>query len=145
MNTPIGTEIAAVTSAMQERPLDGVGGAATDAARGDAGLRVGPPRDSSSISAALERAWLPRIQTSGTTAMKNAAHMTTRARRSLVARGDDFEASSGCAGARLGGALERGVELHGAHSVKAFLRSMTMRATALTAKVSTNSTRPAAM
>src|SRR5699024_7132517 len=38
-----------------------------------------------------------------------------------------------------------GVELHGAHSVKAFLRSMTMRATALTAKVSTNSTSPAAM
>ncbi len=37
------------------------------------------------------------------------------------------------------------LELHGAHSEKAFLRSMTMRATALTAKVSTNSTRPAAM
>ena len=76
--------------------------------------------------------------------MKNAAHMTTRASRSLVAREDDLDASSGRIG-DAGGASDGDVELHGAHSVKAFLRSMTMRATALTAKVRTNSTRPAAM
>ncbi len=99
--------------------------------------------DSSSIWPPL-RSTLARIQTSGMTAMKNAAHITRRAMRSFAARDDDLDASSGRRGGA-GGRRRGGVELHGAHSVKAFLRSMTMRAMALTAKVSTKSTRPAAM
>ena len=60
--------------------------------------------DSSSIWPPLMMT-LPRIQTSGMTATKNAAHMTTRARRSLVAREDDLDASSGSFG-EAGGACE---------------------------------------
>ena len=60
--------------------------------------------DSDTTSKPLRRV-LPRIHTSGMTAMKKAAHMTTRATRSLAARDDDFDASSGRLGVA-GGACE---------------------------------------
>ena len=60
--------------------------------------------DSRSIWPPLIRV-LARIHTSGITATKNAVHMTTRAIRSLAARDDDLDASSGRRGV-LGGASE---------------------------------------
>ena len=111
------------------------------------------------------------IQTSGTIARKKDPHMTMRAMTSLIPRprerwahrgsavGRGLESAGGVAGAvrtsnlrsagaapvkcvdrRLGGGLDRVVD-----SLKAFLRSMTIRAIALTTKVRTKRTRPAAM
>ena len=84
-----------------------------------------------------------RIQTSGTSASRKAAHITTwrtvldsaRPRRPRAARSAACGVGAGRVGRRSSGA----------HSVNAFLRSMTMRATALTTKVRTKSTSPAAM
>src|SRR6478609_1663396 len=135
---PIGTAMTAVTPTIWSVP--------------SMACRAPPPKSSE-----LMLRWLPvhhvdeasmwtplemtvqRIHTRGTTATTKAHHMTTRATTSRTARAR----GGGClvdAGV-VGDAAVRG----GAHSVKAFLRSMTTRAMLLTMKVSTKRTRPAAM
>ena len=97
-----------------------------------------------------------RIHTRGTMARTKAHHMTIRATTSLTARarwGWRIWASASPPGAAArgrgcvvdGGVVGDAAVGGGAHSVKAFLRSMTTRAMLLTTKVSTKRTRPAAM
>ena len=78
--------------------------------------------------------------------MRKAAHMTMRAIAvaAVAPAAGAGAANAGSVGGGPGGPASRWCS-SGAHSVNAFLRSMTMRAIALTTKVRTNSTRPAAM
>ena len=103
MNTPIGTDITAVTSARYSVPWMACAAPPPTRRGVIPACELVHHCDSSSIWPPLMMV-APRIHTSGTTATKKATHMTTRASRSLVAREADFDASSGRCG-RAGGAV----------------------------------------